>query len=634
MQRIKLLKIIEKPNQLLYNIITNILLRDDSMQNKTIKKAVCVFLSTLLAVSSVASAGAVTEDAKMLSHYEIIDGRAVLVRDKKIEKVNKSDRYGLIKSDKLPSSYSLADNGCITDVRDQSPYGTCWSFCSLASMESAAIKAGNADNNIDLSEKHLIWFTFNGKDYSTDKSLFAGEDTFDSLGYSPYMFGGSEYMAAATLMRRYGAVDESKAPYEFTNNGTELDDSLRTDSDLYLKNAYFLPESVEYIFDDYGYVESQNLYDNETVNKSIKSIKETLMNYGAVSVSLYVSDSMSGYDSNDKYWNDNNNSYYFNAKNNDGSDNYQVYNHGVTIVGWDDNYSKNNFSITPPSDGAWIVRNSWSDRWGDNGYFYLSYYDLSISIPSVFIPEDAEYKADGTTEHEFKNIYQYDGTSFGVGQIYSTGNYQAANFFYARGHESLEAISTASSYPDCTVSYKVYTDLKSNVDPTLGTLAASGSKHFDNAGYYTIELDEAVELNEGEKYAVAVEIKFTNGGSNYTILPCEAEIADYVNIELNDGESSYYKSGKWQKVTSTSSEAGCYIGNAIVKAYTNDIPEINYGDLDDDGVVTIKDVTIIQKYLVSAVTLDKNHILCADYNNDNLVNITDATDIQKMIAGL
>ena len=66
------------------------------MQNKTIKKAVCVFLSTLLAVSSVASAGAVTEDAKMLSHYEIIDGRAVLVRDKKIEKVNKSDRYGLI----------------------------------------------------------------------------------------------------------------------------------------------------------------------------------------------------------------------------------------------------------------------------------------------------------------------------------------------------------------------------------------------------------------------------------------------------------------------------------------------------------------------------------------------------------
>ena len=54
-------------------------------------------------------------------------------------------------------------------------------------------------------------------------------------------------------------------------------------------------------------------------------------------------------------------------------------NHAVTIVGWDDNYSKDNFLITPPGDGAWIVKNSWVSEWGDNGYMYVSYYDGSLS---------------------------------------------------------------------------------------------------------------------------------------------------------------------------------------------------------------------------------------------------------------
>ena len=34
-------------------------------------------------------------------------------------------------------------------------------------------------------------------------------------------------------------------------------------------------------------------------------------------------------------------------------------NHIVTLVGWDDAYSKDNFLITPPGDGAWIIKNSY-----------------------------------------------------------------------------------------------------------------------------------------------------------------------------------------------------------------------------------------------------------------------------------
>lgn len=54
--------------------------------------------------------------------------------------------------------------------------------------------------------------------------------------------------------------------------------------------------------------------------------------------------------------------------------------HDVAIVGWDDNYSRNNFNTVPPNNGAWIIRNSWGSGWGDNDYFYLSYYDTYAAM--------------------------------------------------------------------------------------------------------------------------------------------------------------------------------------------------------------------------------------------------------------
>ena len=51
-------------------------------------------------------------------------------------------------------------------------------------------------------------------------------------------------------------------------------------------------------------------------------------------------------------------------------------NHSLLIVGWDDNLG--------PA-GAWIVKNSWGDDWGMNGYCYIAYGAAKIGAMSSFI---------------------------------------------------------------------------------------------------------------------------------------------------------------------------------------------------------------------------------------------------------
>ncbi|MGN0490477.1 lectin like domain-containing protein [Ruminococcus sp.] len=606
------------------------------MKNRFLKATLCTLLSAFIALpASAAAFAAETNSPEILfelktnkNGFQYIDEN----EDVKSDKL-KADN-NLLKAISLPSKYNLADNNLVTKVKNQNPYGTCWAFSAISSLESSLVKSGNADSSVDLSEKHLIWFNYNGADNSEDKSLYAGNDTYSSAGYSPFLLGGSMYMASSTLMRRYGAADESKAPYEFSS-GTELDSSLRYASDIYLKNTTFLPETVSFTTDAYGNVTYQELLDSNTVAASIKEIKENIYTKGAVAASYYCSDSMTGNTSNDKYWNNTYKSYYFNAKLS-GEDNYNTPNHGITLVGWDDSFSKNNFATAPPNDGAWIVKNSWGSNWGNNGYFYLSYYDLSFYEPVMFEAENAEYKSDGTTNHEYKNIYQYDGIGFGDAQIYDYGKdtYKSANFFTARGNEKLEAISVTSFYNNCTVNYEVYKNLTSDVNPTLGTLVAKGSKSFANKGYFTIPLSAPVELSEGEKYAVVINICFTSGGQDYSILACETQYGYYTSIEVNDNQSSYYEKGKWQKIDSSLSILGCKIGNATVKAYTNDINEPLYGDVNGDGILSVADSTLIQKYCAEFVKFTDEQIAVADINKSGKIDIGDSTTIQRIVAGI
>lgn len=75
-------------------------------------------------------------------------------------------------------------------------------------------------------------------------------------------------------------------------------------------------------------------------------------------------------------------------------------NHAVTIIGWDDNFSADNFVAKPPADGAWIIQNSWGSDWGDDGCFYMSYYDETL--------DELIFYQDSTPYLEYDNRYYLD----------------------------------------------------------------------------------------------------------------------------------------------------------------------------------------------------------------------------------
>ena len=607
------------------------------MLHKGLKAVFCAVLSATMIFSAtvISSAVSVDDDTTLAASIQNIDGKLRLIKNNnlKSDKLKINNKKAIVQN--LPSNYNNANLGLSTSVKAQMPYGTCWSFGSLSSLESNIIKKGNANSNIDLSENQLVWFAFNGKDSSSDTSLYAGNDTFNDFGYSPYELGGSFIFSSSTLFRRYGASDESKMPYPKTDSEQAIDESLKTSSDIYIKNVEILPSTAYQKHDSSGKITEQGLYDSSTVAEAIDSIKSAIYTNGVVDFSYFASDAMAGRTDNSPYWSDAHNAYYFDASVKTGANNeyYRTANHEVSIVGWDDNFSKNNFTITAPDDGAWIVKNSWGKNWGNNGYFYMSYYDLSACDFTSFQAENAEYKTDGTTKHEYKNIYQYDGVCFGETQITSTnGNYKGANYFTARGNETLEAISTVSLMSNFTTNYSVYLNPESKTDPTTGTLATSGTASFENAGFYTIPLKNSVELKKDDVYAVVIELTFMSDGKKKSIIPCETGLSGYVKTSINSGESVLYSNGRWSALTADSTSSGCSIGNVIVKAYTNDTVEQVPFDVDGNGAVTISDVTAIQMYIANKSKFTDNQKLVADANSDGIVNVLDATILQRFIA--
>ena len=83
-------------------------------------------------------------------------------------------------------------------------------------------------------------------------------------------------------------------------------------------------------------------------------------------------------------------------------------------------------------------------------------------------------------------------------------------------------------------------------------------------GYYTVDFDTPVELNQGERYAVLVYIR-TPGAKHPMAVEYDSGEKIMQNVDLNDGEGYISLNGK--KFTNVKEKKDC---NLCIKAFTRD----------------------------------------------------------------
>ncbi|MCF4151089.1 lectin like domain-containing protein [Dethiosulfovibrio sp. F2B] len=440
----------------------------------------------------------------------------------------------------FPVNYDLRTLGLVSPVRDQDPYGACWTFSATASMESTSLKAGVVDP--DYAEQFLAYYG-----YVNQSNELVGFGNYGLYDFPDLMDnGGDDFKAIALLVRGTGAVNESEAPYGAVAPAasTVLSRSLR--------NVY------------YFYYDSSTRYQKA----SVENIKTALMNYGAVSVGMYAGDPQGGNWVGSPYFNPSTYASYTPSDNPDGFSLGSA-NHAVTVVGWDDNYSRTNFNPAnqPSSDGAWIVKNSWGADWGDKGYFYLSYEDAVMDTGAAYV---------GSDPITYDVVYQYDPlgwcnsvTPTGM----STDTAWMANVFTARGNETIRAVSFYAGGVGNTYSISVYTGVTG--DPTTGTPVVYGQTGTaQEPGYHTVELYKPVTVAAGERFSVVIHL--TTPGYSFPVA-VEYRIAGYTDKATASAGQSYLSSDGTSWTDATSSVDGT--ANVCIKAFGTESSFASYGSL-------------------------------------------------------
>ncbi len=324
----------------------------------------------------------------------------------KLQKAAQIARSGLDNDeDEIPVSYILTgqdtNNDGIVDEKDikvesygginikvenQEKYDTCWAFASINTLETNLALHGYGD--YDFSELHLDYMRVIKDNYYGDIGLWT-------------LHGGANFKEFEYyLMTKEGVVLESEVPYTNTYDGPEQIDYL-----LSLKQRANCKEFVDMpTIDKYS-----TTYTDEELSVFRNAVKRHILENGALFANINSVDIP-------KY----NNIYVLNTK-------ASLADHAITIIGWDDNFSKDNFpeECRPQKNGAYIALNSWGEEWGHNGIFYISYEDYLVENSMEGVKDG--YIVDPfyiSIENEPTKVNYLQGETFDITGLIVNANYQ------------------------------------------------------------------------------------------------------------------------------------------------------------------------------------------------------------------
>lgn len=372
----------------------------------------------------------------------------------------------------------------------------------------------------------------------------------------------SEWQLATRRVANWqGLTEETRAPYT-----TVLKNPNAT-----------LPNTVAYGQDAYHL---ENSYWVSMKDRTI--VKQLIQEYGACGSSYYSADE-----------------YYSTGMQNslETSEPVAVYcphknntNHAITIIGWDDTYSRENFGEhKPDADGAWYCKNSWGSNWSKDGYFWISYEDIPLLNSNAYF---YEYGSADNYDHN----YQYDGGVVNYEYGSSRGYQYQANRYVATSSQSLKAVGfyTSDALYQCTI--LIYKNCTAD-NPSSGTLMLTQKADQTYAGFHTVVLDKPIILGKGESFSVV--IKQLTSSKETGRIPVDVSVSGswYENVSVSEeGQSFVSPNGTdWTDISADGGNENCRI-----KAYTDDVViKVSKIALNKTGATLMKNETLDLKATVT-----------------------------------
>lgn len=486
----------------------------------------------------------------------------------------------------LPSSYSSKDMGYVTPAKSQIG-NNCWAFAALATFESSLLHEGY--ENVDMSFDHInLWAVTRSNDKGWLRS-------FSDSGYSSSALG--------YLTSWQGSVLKSDLP-DFNMYDYSYGDQAPTDLARYGINA------------------AQTFYGKDNPGE----IKRAIYNHGGVYTCYSNAGSCFG----------NGLTTYYMPISYSGS----YAGHAIEIVGWDDNFDKNEFGSSsngaiPNNNGAWLAKNSWGNNNSLDGFFWISYedkdlfnsrYGRSFTVTRFEEIDDskkllqneiygATYEFDYAWSDNVTFINHFDFTNefFTVDKVVFETESKGASY-------TVYFIPDSGNAPDEDRNHWI--ELSSGILPYNGYIC-DDIEDFeipDSSGSIAVELDTS-SLDKNATFGV--DEWLTDKNNQYVFLNESQPGQSYISF---DGETTDLLD--WYK-TNQNDEIG---GTFVLKAIMKKTDDLLMGDVNLDGKVNINDATEVQKYLAHMIALSGKDVRAADFHSDGKVDINDATEIQRYIA--
>ncbi len=607
------------------------------------------------------------------THIKDDDGNRTVI-DEDYKKVRKSKKRTV-----LPSSYIAP----YTSVKNQGFFGSCWMFGEVSSLESNLMNKAEFDGGmastdpIDLSEAQGVYVQLNKMTVDGSINGAASSDSdndvehrFDEKYYG-YNEGGWEFDASMSLSANQGSALESDNEYVSSARDkryTESKAMAEKAASQYRLNRFDIQsaEGLPEIFAVIGEEGSEErVYDS-----SIRDIwKEKIVENGALS-SNYLRTNEDEYShawGNENEYSVGPNFWIYDANAQD----YYSTNHVITIVGYDDDYSRYNFIakytgqdydtevgkvvyikttnskpsmifddeghlldidvsdteqtgyqayIVPKEDGAWIIKNSYGTSNGgkkiyDDGIMHMSYCEQTLSETISSVVEENMDQIQNN-EKTYDTTLTHSALMGQPGGGFKSGA-KAAEVYTINSEKDfeLDEIGYWTDGANTTTRVKIYSGLSDGTDPESGTLVCDTDEVNDiNMGYHTIKLDNPILLSHGTKMSAVI----TQERDGECVLMMEIDRSStseaYYYFNSNRGDTFYYDGDNWTDSKDFDEQArleGYTVGNSTMKLFGNEKeipPETNTVTV--DGVAT--EVEVGQTFTFP--TTSENGYANADYS--------------------